>query len=106
MPNSIVINTTPILTIIAGCGNLDILQKLYSNIIIPLEVKDEILEGGKLGFGISEFLNAKFLTISPSYVSIPNHLSEFLDKGEASVIRIWLGKQVIQEVLEEDELNS
>ncbi|HRG47582.1 MAG TPA: DUF3368 domain-containing protein [Leptospiraceae bacterium] len=103
MPNSIVINTTPILTMIAGCGNLDILQKLYSNIIIPLEVKDEILEGGKLGFGISEFLHAKFLTISPSYVSIPNHLSEFLDKGEASVITTALMKNIPLVCIDETE---
>ncbi len=52
MRESIIINTTPILTIVAACGNLQILEKLYGNIIVPLEVKEEILEGGKSMFGV------------------------------------------------------
>ncbi len=103
MPNSIVINTTPILTMIAGCGNLDILQKLYSNIIIPLVCIDET-EGrrfariekltitGSLGILLKARKN-KFLNI-PLKEIIP----KIIDNG------IWLGQQVIQEALEEDEL--
>jgi predicted nucleic acid-binding protein len=103
MRESIVINTTPILTIIAACGNLQILEKLYGKIIVPLEVKEEILEGGKSLFGVDEFLNSKCLTISQTHVVIPNHLSEFLDKGEASVISSAIEKKIPLVCIDETE---
>lgn len=83
---SIIINTTPILTLIAACRNLDFLENMYEKVIVPLEVRDEILKGGKYGFGVNEFINSKFIHISNSYIKIPDILSEFLDSGEASVI--------------------
>jgi len=103
MRESILINTTPILTIIAACGNLQILEKLYENILVPLEVKEEILEGGKLGFGVDEFLNTNFLKISSAYSIIPTHLIEFLDKGEASVIASAIEKKIPLVCIDETE---
>ncbi len=94
MRESIVINTTPILTIIAACGNLQILEKLYEKIIVPLEVQEEILEGGKSLFGVEEFLNSKCLTIPQSHIIIP----KIVEHG------IWLSERVIKEVLSEDNV--
>ena len=48
MLKSIVINTGPIISLIASDQNLKFMESLYSNI----EVVNEIIEGGKSGFGI------------------------------------------------------
>jgi predicted nucleic acid-binding protein len=89
---------------IAGCRNLDILQKLYSNIIIPLEVKDEILEGRR-------FARIEKLTLTGSLgILLKARKNKFLNTPLKEIIPkiidngIWLGQQVIQEALEEDEL--
>ncbi len=44
MPESreIVINTGPIISLIAAFGNLNVLKSLYSHVIVPFEVCREI----------------------------------------------------------------
>ncbi|KPA10426.1 hypothetical protein MHK_009369 [Candidatus Magnetomorum sp. HK-1] len=71
-PKEIVINTGPILAIIAGFGNLDILKPLYKKVLVPLEVCQEIIAGGTTGFGINEFIDAKFLTRSINQFLFPH----------------------------------
>lgn len=53
---SVVIDTGPILSIIAAFGSLEVLSKLYKKVLVPLEVCDEILAGGPKSFGITEML--------------------------------------------------
>lgn len=101
--NKIVINTTPIFCIISALDNLEILKKLYTEIIVPAEVKEEILRGGKFGFGIEIFSNSDFLKISESRVLIPNHLNDFLDTGEASVIATALEQKINLVAIDETE---
>lgn len=43
MPKKIVINTGPIIALIAALGELEILKKIYSKVIVPQEVSQEIL---------------------------------------------------------------
>ncbi len=95
----IVINTTPILSLITALNSLEILEKLYSEII----VYEEILKGCKFGFGIEIFSNSNFLKISKSKVFIPNHLSDFLDSGEASVIATALEQKINLVAIDETE---
>lgn len=45
----IVINTGPILALIAGLGHLKILKSLYEEVHVPAEVGAEILAGGSCG---------------------------------------------------------
>jgi len=68
----IVINTSPLLAIIAACSNLEILRKLYKKVYVPFEVHEEILKGGITGFGIKEFERAKFLNIQAQPTNISN----------------------------------
>ncbi len=40
--NKIVINTGPTLALIAGIGNLSILQSMYEEVVVPYEVCEEL----------------------------------------------------------------
>lgn len=90
----IVINTGPILALIAGIGNLAFLEKLYSTVIVPFEVCDEILSGSPGKFGITEFQEAIWLTKLKKPIILSSYLSSVLDRGEASVIQSALDKKI------------
>jgi predicted nucleic acid-binding protein len=49
----IVINTGPLITLVAAMGDLRILKSLYHRVLVPLEVCREISSGGKRGFASS-----------------------------------------------------
>jgi predicted nucleic acid-binding protein len=49
----IVINTGPLISLIAAIEDLTFLSSLYEQIFVPLEVCQEIESGGKYGFGIN-----------------------------------------------------
>lgn len=59
-PQRIVINTAPILAIVAALGDLSVFQ-LYQEVLVPFEVSQEILAGGTDGFAIAEFEAAIWL---------------------------------------------
>lgn len=90
----IVINTTPILSLIAATGALDMLPLLYSRVWVPLEVCQEIHAGGAEGFAVSEFAQNNWLCKQSQAVTIPLLLHNSLDKGEAAVIQTALQQSI------------
>ncbi|MEH1998237.1 MAG: DUF3368 domain-containing protein [Nostoc sp.] len=93
--NIIVINTAPLISIIAAIGDLRILQSLYTQVLVPFEVCQEILAGGASGFAVSEFEDADWLQKSPiSLNNISPFLLNSLDLGEASVIQLALNENI------------
>ncbi len=84
--NRIVINTGPLLAIVAATGELKILQSLYKQVIVLFEVCQEILTGGKTGFATTEFQDAEWLDKQEERTKISPFLLNVLDVGEASVI--------------------
>lgn len=96
MPESkdIVINTGPLLAIIAALGDLSILNNLYRQVLVPFEVKKELTGHGSNRFGVAAFKDAHFLHIQPRSLSIPPILQNTLDSGEASVIQLALIKKI------------
>jgi len=64
-PKQVVINTTPLIALTAATGNLDVLRCLYSKVIVPYEVAEEIRAGGRDSFGVDVFDQASWLDISP-----------------------------------------
>ena len=88
--NRIVINTGPVLALIAGLGDLKILRDLYKQVVVPYEVCQEIMVGGSIGFGIHEFSEADFLLKREKPISIQPYLLNSLDLGESSVIQTAL----------------
>ncbi len=90
----IVINTGPILALIAGLEDLSILNRLYEEVLVPSEVCDEILAGGRSGFGIQQFTAATWLNKKKTRQIIPHFLSNTLDLGEAAVIQLALSEKL------------
>lgn len=86
---TLVIDTTPLLSLLAATGNLDILRHLYSEVHVPLEVEREILAGqGHRAFGQAEFIADTFLIRENKPRQIVPLLRQSLDLGEASVIQL------------------
>jgi predicted nucleic acid-binding protein len=86
----IVINTGPLIALVAATGDLVILRSLYSRIVVPSEVCGEISAGGNSGFAVVEFYSASFLEKLANPTNIGTFLHNSLDTGEASVIQTAL----------------
>ena len=91
---SIVINTGPIIALIAATGDLSLLSKLYSRVIVPREVRDEVLANGGTMFGATEFASADGLERRTEAVVIESFLSQILDRGEASVVQLAISEGI------------
>ncbi len=95
MPESaIVVNTGPILALIAATGDLSLLPKLYSRVIVPREVCDEVLANGGTMFGATEFAFADGIERRTEPVVIGSLLSQLLDRGEASVVQLAISEGI------------
>ena len=90
----IVINTGPLLALLAGLGSLNILNSLYRRVVVPYEVCEEVLSCGSTGFGVREFSDAEFLVKFDSPAEIQPYLRNSLDLGESSVIQTALDKKI------------
>jgi len=96
MPDAtrIVINTGPILALIAALGDLEVLKSLYKEVHVPVEVGREILVGGTLEFGVQQFMDASWLNKWKIQQAIPPFLDNTLDQGEAAVIQLALSEKI------------
>ncbi len=91
--DKIVINTSPLIALVAALGELKILQDLYSEVFVPFEVCQEVEKGyEKLGF--EEFRNAIWLSKQTAPTNISTLLVNSLDIGEASVIQLALDRNI------------
>jgi predicted nucleic acid-binding protein len=86
----VVCNTTPLIALTAALGSLEVLKFLYSRVIVPLEVAQEVRLGGRASFGVDVFESADWLDIQPRPVEVPTLLKNSLDAGEAAVIQTAL----------------
>jgi predicted nucleic acid-binding protein len=87
----LIINTTPILPLIAAAGSLDMLPRLYRRVWVPWEVCREIQAGGGADdFAIPEFEQASWLHKQTQPVTLSPLLRNSPDSGEAAVIQLAL----------------
>ena len=102
MPDTqeVVINTSPIIAIVAALGNLRVLQ-IYQRVWVPFEVGQEILAGGAAQFALAEFNAADWLHKGTQPLSIDVDLANMLDVGEASVIQLALNQNIQTVVIDE-----
>jgi len=81
----IVINTGPLLGLVAATGSLLVLRHMFSRVVVPHEVAEELRIEGPGRFGVDAFLTAHWLEKR----TIPKRLAPFLVRGlhagEASV---------------------
>ena len=89
-----VVNTGPLLALIAGIGDLSLLESLYKRVLVPFEVCQEIEAGGASGFGVSEFRKSSFIEKRSNLLTITPFLRNALDLGEASVIQLALDENI------------
>ena len=97
----VVTNTTPLIALAAATGNLEVLRALYTRVVVPYEVADEIRAGGKEAFGLDVFQQASWLEINPAPVILPPYLQNTLDRGEASVIQTALQNGITKVCIDE-----
>jgi len=90
----LVINTGPLLALIAGVGDLLLLELLYKRVLVSFEVCQEIEAGGPLDFGVSEFRRSSFIEKRSNPLTITPFLQNALDLGEASVIQLALDENI------------
>jgi predicted nucleic acid-binding protein len=96
-PKVIVTNTTPLIALTAATGGLEVLRAIYTRVVVPYEVAQEIRAGGQEAFGLDVFEQASWIEINRAPVELPPYLQNTLDLGDASVIQTAL-QQGIQRV--------
>ncbi|MFE1743824.1 DUF3368 domain-containing protein [Coleofasciculus sp. H7-2] len=90
----IVINTAPLIALVAAVGDLNILRSLYDQVLVPFEVCQEILAGGTTGFAVAEFEAASWLQKWSIPLAISPILINSLDRGEAAVIQMAMNQGI------------
>lgn len=84
----VVSNTSP-LSNLAVIGELELLQKIYSKVIIPPTVHDELIRFQEIRSVISNVIEIGWLEVqTPQNTQLIQTLNQFLDPGEASAIAL------------------
>ena len=94
MLKQLVINTGPIIALIAALNNLEILNRNYDKVIVPHRVVQEILAKRNDRADAKIFLEDEFITRIENPVEINTFLRNSLDSGEASVIQTALNRNI------------
>lgn len=88
MNKLVVTDTTPII-LLARIKQLNILKRLYGEILIPEGVFSELMRGKKKQPGVLEVLNMKWIkAVKVKNRSIVNKLNRHLDLGESEAIAL------------------
>ena len=90
----IVINTSPLIALVSAFGDLTVLQSLYTQVLVPFEVCQELLAGGSSAFAVAEFEAAHWLRKQSTPVEISPLLINSLDRGEAAVIQLAINEGI------------
>ncbi len=98
---SLVIDTGPILSLVAATGDLKLLNLLYDRVLVPFEVCQELRQGGATGFGIKAFEKADWLKKKAMPLKLSPFLAKALDSGEAAVIQLALKEGISRVAIDE-----
>jgi predicted nucleic acid-binding protein len=93
LPTRMVINTSPLIALVAALGDLRVLQR-YHPVDVPFEVCQEILIENATRFAASEFEAATWLQKWQTPLSFSPMLLNSLDRGEAAVIQLALNENI------------
>ena len=87
MKGRLVSNTGPIIAL-SSIDHLEILKKIFEEVIVPEPVHHEIMQGGKDFAGLGFYRKATWIKVESLADPIEPLLGTLLDKGEASVIHL------------------
>ena len=83
----IVVSDTSVIVNLAAIGQLDLMRALFSAVILPEAVRDEVLAGGEGSPGFAEVQNLPWIqTRAVANRKMVAKLQEELDAGEAEAI--------------------
>lgn len=85
MNGKLICNTGPLIAL-SIIDRIDLLRHLFEFVAVPEPVHKEILEGGPINAGLSNYRKAKWIQIMTLSNPIDPLLRTSLDAGEASVI--------------------
>ncbi len=97
----VVMNTSPLLALIAALGDLSLLKHAYSQVLVPHAVAQEVLAAGQLGYGVQAFMSDTFLSHGDDALRVPPWLINSLDVGEAAVIATALSSRIERACIDE-----
>lgn len=98
----IVINTGPVIALVAATGTLEWLTEIYGAIWVPYEVDTEIRAGGTDVPELEALRGAaNVIHILPPLTTISRVMANELDAGEASVIQTALEKNLSTVAIDE-----
>jgi predicted nucleic acid-binding protein len=86
-PQLAIVDSTPIIAL-ALVGKLDLLRRLYSQVVIPPAVQREVLAGGPATAGSAELQQATWIRVIPLQDTRRAEMLSDLDRGEAQVIAL------------------
>lgn len=92
--DEIVINTGPIIALVAAWGDLTILKNLYDRVLVPYEVAQEVLAEGSEQFAIPQFKQADWIQTWSTPLEISPFLANSLDLGEAAAIQLAINEKI------------
>jgi predicted nucleic acid-binding protein len=81
------VDSTPIIAL-ALIGELELLHRLYGQVVIPPAVRRELLGGGPGAIGRAELRQAPWIQVIPLQDSRRAEMLSDLDRGEADVIAL------------------
>lgn len=79
----VICNTTPFIAL-SSIDQLRLLKEIYSSIIVPMAVIEEIGEGGKIN--VPDLASFDWIEVIPNVTNIENRLLFQLDYGEQQVV--------------------
>ena len=90
----LVINTGPIIALVAALGDLSILKSLYSRVVVPYKVCQELTVDNASRFAVKEFQQDSWLEKPSSPIPVTPLLKGILDPGEAAVIQVAANESI------------
>ena len=87
MKGRLVSNTGPIIAL-SSIDHLEILKKIFEEVLVPEPVHHEIMQGGKDFTGLDFYRKATWIKVESLAYPIEPLLGTLLDTGEASVIHL------------------
>ncbi|MCL2571787.1 MAG: DUF3368 domain-containing protein [Defluviitaleaceae bacterium] len=85
---SIIVNSTPLISL-AIIHQLDLLQRIFGDVVLPRAVFNEVIKEGKGKAGYSQLSNIDwFRVIDVANIELKRSIKVQLDEGEAEVITV------------------